>query len=171
MSEMSRGATPLAEEPMDARPVDDPALAARSVSGLQDRLSDAEITTTETHGSAERPPRPIGGTLLHIDLTETLARLRGEDAFRSDGRNSETVASDGPARVIVTVADGGREVGGETSDGHVSILLLEGAGTILRGAEQTEVAAGAFVMLAPASAWSLRLDAPSAFVASFWQPA
>jgi hypothetical protein len=62
-------------------------------------------------------------------------------------------------------------VGGVTSDGHVSILVLEGAGAIVRGAEETAVAAGAFVMLAPGSAWSLHLDAPSAFVASFWQPA
>jgi hypothetical protein len=176
MSELSRGTTASAERATEARPVDDPALAASSVSTQQVQPTDGLAATiethgNETHGSPARPPRPLDGTLLHTDLIETLARLRGEAAFLSDGRNSETVVSDGPTRVIVTVADGGRDVGGETSDGHLSILMLEGAGAIFRGAEETAVAAGAFVMLAPGSAWSLRLDAPSAFVASFWQPA
>jgi hypothetical protein len=171
MCAMSGRSTSLVGQAADARPVDDPALAAESVTDQEDGPTGGQTTATETHGSPARPPRPLDGTLRHVDLTDTLARLRGEAAFRSDGRNSETIISDGRARVIVSVADGGRDVGGETSDGHVSILLLEGAGTIVRGSEETAVAAGAFVMLAPGSAWSLRLDAPSAFVASFWQPA
>jgi hypothetical protein len=178
MSEISRAATPLAGQPADTRPVDDPALATSSVSNdetlpAEGGAASAEGSTasTETHGSDARPPRPLDGSLRHIDLAATFARLRAEDAFRSDGRNSETVVSDGPTRVIVTVADGGRDVGADTNDGHVSILLLEGAGRVVRGAEETAVAAGALVILAPGSAWSLRLDGPSAFVASFWQPA
>jgi hypothetical protein len=174
MSELSRGTTASAGRATEARPVDDPALAASSVSTQEVQPTDGHVATIDgnaTHGSPARPPRPLDGTLLHVDLIETLARLRGEAAFLSDGRTSETVVSDGPTRIIVTVAEAGGDVGGETSDGHVSILMLEGAGAVVRGAEETAVAAGALVMLAPGSAWSLRLETPSAFVASFWQPA
>ena len=73
--------------------------------------------------------------------------LRGETAFRSDGRDSETVISDWPARVIVSVVDAGREVGAETSDGHVSIYLLQGGGTIVRDGVEERMSAEGEVLL------------------------
>jgi hypothetical protein len=126
--------------------------------------------TAQTHGSPTRAPRPLEGSLLHLDAAMTISRLRGEAAFRTDGRNSMTVVSDGPTRVIVTVVDAGREVGGERSDGHVSIVLLEGRGILVRGDSEAALTPGSLAVLAPGSAWSLRAEQPSAFVASFWQP-
>ena len=124
---------------------------------------------TQTHGSPTRPPRPLDGALLHVEVAATVARLRGERAFMTDGRNSETVVSDGPTRVIVTVVDAGRNVGGERSDGHVAVVLLEGHGTLARGDAEAALSAGSLAVLAPGAAWSLRAEAPCAFVASFWQ--
>src|SRR5687768_12451038 len=122
----------------------------------------------QTHGSATRPPRPLEGPLLHVNVAETVARLRGESAFRTDGRNSETVVADGPTRIIVTVVDAGRDVGGERSDGHVALILIDGAGTLVRGDTRAAIDAGMLAVVAPGSAWSFRADAASAFVASFW---
>jgi hypothetical protein len=127
--------------------------------------------TTYSHGSSARPPRPLSGGLVLVDVAEVLARLRGETAFRSDGRDAETVVSEGPARVIVSVVDPGRDVGGDRSDGYVSILLLEGGGRIVRGGVETSLAAGGLAILAPGAPWKLHADVESAFVASFWQPA
>src|SRR5688572_21708994 len=121
--------------------------------------------TAQTHGSPTRAPRPLGGPLLHLDAAMTISRLRGEPAFMTDGRNSMTVVSDGPTRVIVTVVDAGREVGGERADGHVSIVLLEGRGTLVRGDAEAALTPGSLAVLAPGAAWSLRADEISAFVA------
>jgi quercetin dioxygenase-like cupin family protein len=106
-----------------------------------------------------------------VDVAEVLTTLRGETAFRSDGRDSETVVAEGSARVIVSVVDPGREVGGETSDGYVSIYLVEGSGRIVRDGVETALSAGALAVLAPGAAWKLRADSESSFVASFWRPA
>jgi quercetin dioxygenase-like cupin family protein len=125
--------------------------------------------TAQTHGSPTRPPRPLDGSLLHVEAPTTFERLRGEQAFMTDGRNSETVVSEGPTRVIVTVVDAGRHVGGEHSDGHVSVVLLEGHGTLTRGDAEAALSVGSLAVLAPGAAWSLRAETPCAFVASFWQ--
>ena len=126
--------------------------------------------TTYSHGSSARPPRPLSAGLVLVDIADVLATLRGETAFRSDGRDSETVVADGPARVIVSIVDAGREVGGETSDGYVSIYLLEGGGRIVRDGVETELSVGSLAVLAPGAAWKLRAHSESAFVASFWRP-
>lgn len=124
----------------------------------------------QTHGSASRPPRPLDGPLLHMGSAETLARLRAEPAFRDDGRNSETLVADGPTRVIVTVVESGRDVGGEHTDGYVAIVLLEGAGSLVRADAEAALAAGDVAVIAPGTAWSFRPASPCALVASFWQP-
>lgn len=127
--------------------------------------------TTYSHGSSARPPRPLSAGLVVVDVAEVLTTLRGETAFRSDGRDSETVVAEGSARVIVSVVDPGREVGGETSDGYVSIYLVEGSGRIVRDGVETALSAGALAVLAPGAAWKLRADSETSFVASFWRPA
>ena len=112
----------------------------------------------QTHGSATRPSRPLGGPLILMPAAETVARLRAEAAFMTDGRNSETLVADAATRVIVTVVDAGRDVGGEHSDGHVSLVLLEGAGTLVRGDADAALDAGDVAVMAPGPAWSFRAD-------------
>ena len=126
--------------------------------------------SAQTHGSTTRPPRPLDGPLLHMRSAETVARLRAESAFRTDARTAETLVADGETRVIVTVVDAGRDVGGEHNDGHVAIVLLEGAGSLVRADAEAALAAGDVAVIAPGTAWSFRPASPCALVASFWQP-
>jgi hypothetical protein len=123
-----------------------------------------------THGSPERPPRPLDGGLRVVDVAEVAAGMRSERAFVTDGRDSETIVSDGPARVIVAIVDEGRDIGGDTSNGHVSIILLDGNGVIARGGEEKPVRAGCLAVLAPGAAWHLHVESRTTIVASFWQP-
>jgi hypothetical protein len=125
----------------------------------------------QTHGSTTRPPRPLDGPLVHLRSAEAIARLREEPAFRDDGRNSETLVADGRTRVIVTVVEAGRDVGSEHSDGHVAIVLVEGAGSLVRGHDEAVLEEGDVAVIAPGLAWTLRAATPCALVASFWQPA
>jgi quercetin dioxygenase-like cupin family protein len=159
---------------MDLRPVRPPrvtrSIARPDTFGCDIGHIEGDDMTTYSHGSSARPPRPLSAGLVLVDVAEVLTTLRGETAFRSDGRDSETVVADGPARVIVSVVDPGREVGGSTSDGYVSIYLLEGGGRIVRDGVETELSAGSLAVLAPGAAWKLRAHSESAFVASFWRP-
>jgi quercetin dioxygenase-like cupin family protein len=106
-----------------------------------------------------------------VDVAEVLTTLGSEAAFRSDGRDSETVVSEGPARVIVSILDAGRDVGGERSDGFVAIYVVEGGGRMDRDGVEMEMSAGSLAVLAPGASWKLRAESRTAFIGTFWQPA
>jgi hypothetical protein len=126
--------------------------------------------STFTHGSPARPPRPLSAGLLVVDVAALVTDLREEASYQADGRDSETIVSDGPARVIVTVLEAGMDLGAERSDGHVMLLLVEGSGALGRDGAESPMTAGSLAVLAPGEPWSLRADTRSAVVASFWQP-
>lgn len=127
---------------------------------------------------SRRPDGPVGSSgpveaeagLRGVYLMDVVAELRSEAAFATDGRNARTVIHDGMARVVVSVVDAGREIGAETSDGHVALMVLEGAGTLHRGDDGTEVSAGTLAILKPGQGWSLLATDPFACVGCFWQP-
>ena len=124
-----------------------------------------------TSGSPQRPPHDLGATVRALVIPAVIERLRREPAFATDGRNAQTILHDGSARVIVTALDAGREVGSETSDGPVVLMILEGEGTLAQAGQQSRLVEGSLVTLAPGSGWSFTADAPTAMVACFWQPA
>lgn len=123
-----------------------------------------------TSGSGQRAPRGLGSNLDRSAIGTAVEQLRSEAAFETDGRNSKTIVHDGVARVVVTAVDEGRDVGGRTSHGRIAILMIEGAGTLSQGGEQTNVTAGEIATLAPGDGWEFRAEQPSAMVACFWQP-
>jgi quercetin dioxygenase-like cupin family protein len=135
-----------------------------------DRDEVRQAMTSYTHGTPARPPRPLDARLQVVDVAAVVGDLGAEEPYRSFGRDSQTIVSDGPARVIVTLLDAGGDVGAATSDGHVSLYVVEGSCRLERGGEETTLAAGSLAVLAPGAPWSLRADARTAFVASFWQP-
>jgi quercetin dioxygenase-like cupin family protein len=126
--------------------------------------------TSYTHGTPARPPRPLDARLRVVDVAAIVGGLREEDPYRSFGRDSQTIVSDGPARIIVTLLEAGSDVGAATSDGHVSLYVIEGSCRLERDGQDVMLTAGSLAVLAPGAPWSLRADARTAFVASFWQP-
>ena len=126
--------------------------------------------TSYTHGTPERPPRPLDADLQVVDVAAVLGDLRDEEPYRSFGRDSQTILSDGPARIIVTLLEAGSDVGAATSDGHVSVYVIAGSCRLERDGEETTVPAGSLAVVAPGAPWNLRADERTAFVASFWQP-
>jgi hypothetical protein len=121
-----------------------------------------------THGSSQRSPRDLSRPLLTVDVADVAGRLRDEAAFRSDGRNAETVHDDGSVRLLVGVVDTGRDIGAMESDGYLTITLSEGRGTLRRADEELEVAAGTTAILAPGAAWAFEASEPSVLTATFW---
>jgi quercetin dioxygenase-like cupin family protein len=133
----------------------------RASPGADDPVGTARPAGTGPRGGA-------GLRLLHaLDIA---AELRRDAAFGTDGRLARTVIHDGPARIVVSVVDVGRVIGGETSDGHVAILVLEGEGALDRGDDSTALSPGTVAVLKPGEGWSLRAATPFACVACFWQP-
>ena len=124
-----------------------------------------------THGSPQRPARDLDASLRRIAVMGTVERMRGEQAFATDGRNSETVLHDGSARVVLTALEQDREVGSESGHGRAVVLLLEGEGTLAQGGEQSSLSSGDLALLAPSMSWTFKASKPCAFVACFWQDA
>lgn len=123
-----------------------------------------------TSGSDQRTSRGLGSGLDRSDLGATIEQVRAEPAFETDGRNAKTVVHDGVARIVVSAVAEGREFGGRTNHGRIAIVMLEGAGVLSQGGEQTTVAAGEMATLEPGHGWEFRAEQPSAMVTCFWQP-
>jgi quercetin dioxygenase-like cupin family protein len=139
--------------------------------GLVDQRSLSPMNDERTHGSPQRPARELDASLRRIAVMETIERMRGEQAFATDGRNSETVLHDGIARVVLTALEQDREVGSESGHGRATLFLLEGEGTLTQGDEQSSLQSGDLALLAPAMSWTFKASRPCAFVACFWQDA
>lgn len=122
-----------------------------------------------THGSDQRPPRELWATLRAFDSAEVAARLRAESAFRTDGRNAETVHHDDTARVVVSVVAADREVGAERSDEYVTLTLTDGQGELRRGDEVIPIAAGTTAIVAPGATWSFQAARATTFVICAWR--
>jgi mannose-6-phosphate isomerase class I len=137
--------------------------------GLVDQRPQSPVDDERTHGSPQRPVRDLDASLRRVAMTETVERMRREQAFATDGRNSETVLHDGSARVVLTALEQDREVGSESGHGRAVVLLLEGAGTLAQGDEQSSLTSGDLALLAPAMSWTFKASQPCAFVACFWQ--
>jgi hypothetical protein len=128
-------------------------------------------STTRTHGSDQRPPRDLHVAFRGFDVGDLAARLIAEPAFATDGRNSETVHDDGRVRVLVSVVAAGREIGAERNDGYVTLSMIQGAGSLARGAvDATWLGSGTTAILAPGASWSMRADDTSVLMAYFWAP-
>lgn len=126
---------------------------------------------TRTHGSDQRPPRDLNEAFRDFDIGDLAARLSAEPAFQTDGRNSETVHDDGHVRVLVSVVAAGRDIGADRSDGYVTLSMIQGAGSLLRGTEDAAwLRSGATAILAPGAPWSLRAEDTSVLMAYFWAP-
>jgi quercetin dioxygenase-like cupin family protein len=124
-----------------------------------------------THGSPQRPVRDLDASLRRIAVMETVARMRDEQAFATDGRNSETILHDGIARVVLTALAQGREVGSESGHGRATLIMLEGEGTLTQGDKRSALKSGDLALLAPAMSWTFTASQACAFVACFWQDA
>jgi quercetin dioxygenase-like cupin family protein len=130
--------------------------------------SETPTSDRRTHGSEQRSQRDLSVPLRTFDVADVAGRLREEPAFRTDGRNAETVHDDGTVRVMVGVIDTGRDIGALQSDGFMTISFSEGRGTLRRGEEELEVVAGTAAILAPGAAWAFEATEPSILMATFW---
>lgn len=138
-------------------------------------MADETLARPEQAAPREAPsdsaphPRDTAG-LRQVHALDVAAELRGDAPFATDGRHARTVIHDGPARVVVSVVEAGRVIGGQTSDGHVALIVLEGEGSLDRGGDSTAVSPGTVAVMKPGEGWSLRAATPFACVACFWQP-
>ena len=121
-----------------------------------------------THGSDQRPPRELWSALRGIDIAEVAARLGGEPAFLTDGRNAETIHHDDTARVVVSVVAADKEIGAERNDEYVILTMTEGEGVLTRGDDVMPIAPGTTAIVAPGATWSFHAVRPTTFLICSW---
>lgn len=123
-----------------------------------------------TGGSDQRPARVLGSTLDRMAVSDIVDQIRSEAAFETDGRNSKTIVHDGVARIVVTAVGAGRDIGSESNDGRIAIVVVEGSGRLRQGDEKMDLSSGDIATLAPGTGWTFHAEQPTAMVACFWQP-
>ncbi len=122
-----------------------------------------------THGSDQRPSRPLHTALQRIHVATLATELRAEDAYASDGRCSKTIHDDGQTRIIVSAVAQGGVVGADSNQEHVMLAMDQGQGKLHRAEAETELSPGSVVIIAPGASWTFEAGSECAFMATFWR--
>jgi quercetin dioxygenase-like cupin family protein len=87
----------------------------------------------DTSGTNTRAGRDLDHALMRFDLAEQLASLADEPRGNDQDRQTITLAKTGSFRVVLTTLEAGAQIGGEETNGALSILALRGAISLTRG--------------------------------------
>lgn len=108
--------------------------------------------------------RPLAGPSMTFRLSEQLAELRGEDAYRRSGRAGRTLAKSGRFRlVLLAVADGG-VIGTHQSDSPMTLQVYEGSLRYRDAGGEHELREGDLLFFGPGEAEDIRATAETALL-------
>lgn len=85
-----------------------------------------------TSGTESRPGRDLDASLLRFDLREELRRLGDEPVGNDPRRATITLAKAGSFRVVLVNLARGTDIGGDETNGSLTVHVIRGAVTISR---------------------------------------
>ena len=108
--------------------------------------------------------RPLAGPSMTFRLSEQLAELRGEDAYRRSGRAGRTLAKSGRFRlVLLAVADGG-VIGTHQADSPMTLQVFRGGLRYRDAGGEYELKEGDLLFFGPGQAEDIRATAETALL-------
>jgi mannose-6-phosphate isomerase-like protein (cupin superfamily) len=110
-----------------------------------------------TSGTESRAGRPMMERLMVFRLTDEIAALRQEEAWREGDRNARTLAKEVDFRVLLTVLRAGVTIG-EDSDARASLQLVEGRASLQLNDGQADLETGQVAVVDAGQQWSLRAE-------------
>lgn len=100
--------------------------------------------------------RRLAGPMLSFDLAEQVAQLRSDPSYARTGRLGRTLAKSGRLRLVLTVLEGGVEIGTHHADGPMTIQALEGRISFRVAGEGHELGAGQVLYFGSGEAQQIR---------------
>jgi quercetin dioxygenase-like cupin family protein len=100
--------------------------------------------------------RPLTGPNLTFDLSEHLAEMRQDEAYRRSGRSGRTLAKDGPLRLTLVALAAGVEVDTHQAETPLTLQPLEGRIRYRIGEERHELGAGQILYFGPGHARDIK---------------
>lgn len=100
--------------------------------------------------------RPLAGPMLSFELADQIAQLRSDPSYARTGRLGRTLAKSGRLRLVLTVLEGGVEVGTHHADGPMTIHTLEGAISFQVNGERHELRQGQVLYFGSGEAQQIR---------------
>jgi quercetin dioxygenase-like cupin family protein len=108
--------------------------------------------------------RPLAGASLTFHLSEQLAAVRAEEAYRRSGRAGRTLAKSGRLRVVLLAAADGMSIGTHQADSPMTVQVLEGGLTYRDDGGDHELKAGDLLYFGPANAEDIRATGDTALL-------
>jgi len=94
-----------------------------------------------------RLDRPVTVPLLHVGLSEQLARLKQESTWRTSGRNAITLTKEPTLRVVLLLLGKGTKMPEHQAAGPLTLHVLSGSVALRTGGSTVEIEAGELVAL------------------------
>lgn len=117
-------------------------------------MSRRQRATETTGGSDEREARFLSVPLLHIALTEEIARLRAEQEYAEGDRNARTLAKVGAFRLVLVAFRSGATFDEGDQRGSVALQVLEGRVAVRVDEEAIEIGEAEVAVVAPEHPWT-----------------
>ncbi|HEX6751499.1 MAG TPA: hypothetical protein VF092_29675 [Longimicrobium sp.] len=108
--------------------------------------------------------RPLAGPSLTFRLSEQLAGLRAEEAYRRSGRAGRTLAKSGRLRVVLLAVADGVVIGTHQADSPMTLQVVEGGLGYRDAGGQYELKQGDLLYFGPGQAEDIRATAETALL-------
>lgn len=117
-------------------------------------MSRRQRATETTGGSDEREARFLSVPLLHIALTEEIARLRAEQEYAEGDRNARALAKVGAFRLVLVAFRSGATFDEGDQRGSVALQVLEGRVAVRVDEQAIEIGEAEVAVVAPEHPWT-----------------
>jgi quercetin dioxygenase-like cupin family protein len=101
----------------------------------------------ETTGTSERAPQRMAAPVLAFDLTQEVARLHAEQAWRQGDRNAKTLVKEADFRVVLVALRAGARMEEHRAAGRISVQTLAGHVRLHTGGTNVDLPVGRLVSL------------------------
>jgi quercetin dioxygenase-like cupin family protein len=108
--------------------------------------------------------RPLAGASLTFHLSEQLAELRGEDAYRRSGRAGRTLAKSGRLRVVLLAVANGVAIGTHQADSPMTLQVVEGGLHYRDAGGEYDLRQGDLLYFGPGNAEDIRATGDTALL-------
>ena len=108
--------------------------------------------------------RPLAGPSLTFRLSDQLAEVRAEEAYRRSGRAGRTLAKSGRLRVVLLAVADGVVIGTHQADSPMTLQVVEGGLQYRDAGGEYELRPGDLLYFGPGQAEDIRATAETALL-------